>query len=261
MAYSKEELETKLLEALKILKEASTDNVSDRVVNEYSSYFYTPDKRLPGFLAKLKYEIEKRNNRHPDALSNSEIGKLMEQIAFLCFQGLTGYSDIKSFQSAGPQYDLIVSGESHSWAYLCEFLYLGENSDFLVEVKAEKRRIGDPQFARLCSLLTHNLHKTCRLGIFFTLKGATGFPDRKSKARNRSLSNSRLRQVIFMASCKKPIVVFDEYDIYQLSKNGSLIHILREKIRDVEHLSGVPINPQIETPKKCDLPSHLLELS
>ncbi|MCB2167587.1 MAG: hypothetical protein KQI78_08000 [Deltaproteobacteria bacterium] len=244
-----------------MLKESSSEGLSEGPINNASAILYTPDKKLSDYLAKLEIEIDKRNKRLPDALSNSGIGKLMEQIAFLCFKGLIGYSEIKSFQSAGPQYDLIVTGDSVEWAFLCELLLINGCKDILIEVKAEKNPIKDQQFARLCSLLGHNLSSSGGLGVFFSLKGASGFPDRNSPTRQRSLSDARLRQAIFMASCKKPIIVFDIDDIYQLTKNGSLFIMLRNKIRDVEQLSGLAVGAPIENLKQCDLPKHLLELT
>ena len=263
MPYSKEYVEEAVLKAINALEVSHSEGLSDGTVEKFASFLYTPDQRLPFFLERLKEEVRKRNENHQDALSNSEIGKLMEQIAFLTFRGLSGHSSIKSFQSAGPQYDLIITGDTSKWGMLCSFLYLNGNRDFLVEVKAEKRKIGDPQFARLCSLMKFNLCNTSGIGVFFTLKGATGFPDSspgQNHRRRRSLSDARLRQAIFMAACNKPIVVFDENDIVKLDQSGALIHLLREKIRDVEQLSGISIGPNIDTPMQCDLPNHLMEL-
>lgn len=257
MGHSKQDINEILLNSLKILKDSSREDISDETFNDFASYFYTPDQKLGDLLEKLKKEIAKREQKDPDAISNSEIGKLMEQVAYLTFSGLVGHSDIKSFQSAGAQYDLIITGDTIQWKYLCEFLFINNGSDFLIEVKAEKKRIGDPQFARLCSLLHFNLHNTSGLGIFFTLKGASGFPKPNSRRRKRSLSDARLRQAIFMASCNKPIIVFDENDIYELNNSGSLFQMLRDKIRDVEQLSGISIGPQLDTPRECDLPTHL----
>jgi hypothetical protein len=261
MPFTKEEILKNMMESIIAYRKFAEGDISDTTLNKFSTYFYTPDGRLPDFLQNLKEEVSKRENNAPDSLSNTEIGKLMEQIAYLCFKGLEGNSVIKSFQSAGPQYDLIVSGDNPIWIFLCEILYLKTGRDFLVEAKATKNKIGDPQFARLCSLLHFNLNTTSGLGIFFTLKGASGFPEPGAIRRQRSLSDSRLRQAIFMAACKKPIVVFDLNDILELDKPGSLVQILIDKIRDVEQLSGYSIGPKIdEPPYECELPKHLTAL-
>jgi hypothetical protein len=105
------------------------------------------------------------------------------------------------------------------------------------------------------------LFKTTGLGVFFTLNGASGFPKKKDKTRQRKLADSRLRQLMFLIRNGKFIVVFDQDDIYQLDKSGSLIRILIKKIRDIEQLTGMYISPEIEEPVEKDLPTHLQKLN
>ncbi|MDZ7962360.1 MAG: hypothetical protein RMY34_31600 [Aulosira sp. DedQUE10] len=52
------------------------------------------------------------------------------------------------------------------------------------------------------------------------------------------------------------IVVLDKNDIYELTKNGTLIEILSRKIRDLFELSGLPTIPA-EQFQEIDLPGHL----
>jgi len=102
-----------------------------------------------------------------------------------------------------------------------------------------------------------NLFNTAGLGIFFTLKGATGFPG-ETKARQKKLGESRLRQVIFHAKTGKSIIVLDSADICLLDRPASLIQILISKIRDLEYLSG--LNSQSSTDLssvEIDVPKHL----
>jgi hypothetical protein len=101
-----------------------------------------------------------------------------------------------------------------------------------------------------------NLFSTTGLGIFFTLKGATGFPKRDQESRQQKLSEARLRQALFHARTGKTVVVLDAQDIFELDKPASLIQILTRKIRDVEHLSGLVTEPCSDT-LTVDLPSHL----
>jgi hypothetical protein len=72
----------------------------------------------------------------------------------------------------------------------------------------------------------------------------------------KSLSEARLRQALFHARTGKAIVVLDAQDIFELNQPASLIQILIRKIRDMEHLSGLPIE-SCSNPIEVDLPKHL----
>ena len=130
--------------------------------------------------------------------------------------------------------------------------------DIVIEAKAKNSKLPDKDFARLCSIMNEN-YTGAGLGIFFTLKGATGFPDKNSSVRQRKISDCRLRQALFHAKTGKFIVVLDREDILELEKNGTLLQILTRKIRDLRELSGIPTAP-IEQFVEIDLPSHLKEL-
>ena len=247
---SQEELVQSVIDALELL------NKNDPALDKLASYLYIADRRLSEYLDQLKEFIKLQN---PTQSESKRGGELLEQIAFLAFQGLKGATSFKSFQSPGPQYDLLVSGDQPAWLLVCEFLYLKKNQrGIVVEAKATKERLPDKQFARLCSIMELNLASTVGLGVFFTLNGASGFPKNES-SRQRSISDCRLRQVLFHAKTEKFIVVLDKHDIFELGKNGTLIQILVRKIRDLCELSGLPTTP-ISEPKEIDLPNHLKPL-
>ncbi|MDZ7961493.1 MAG: hypothetical protein RMY34_27045 [Aulosira sp. DedQUE10] len=165
-------------------------------LNKLASYLYKADVKLSEYLDALK--IFTQLNK-PTLKETQEAGKLLEQIVLLAFKGLKGVQSIKSFQSAGPQYDLLVSGDDLPWQNVCKTLYLDWNQrDIVIEAKATKEALPDKQFARLCSIMDLNL-KGAGLGIFITLNGATGFP-KLGSSRQRAVSDCRLRQIIFHAN-------------------------------------------------------------
>ncbi|MDB9451426.1 hypothetical protein [Dolichospermum circinale] len=224
-------------------------------LNKLASYLYKSDDKLPDFLDKLKIYTELQNPTRPQT---QEAGKLLEQIVFLLFKGLKGGQSIKSFQSAGPQYDLLVSGDDIAWKGVCKTLYLEwDKRNIVVEAKATREPLPHKQFARLCSIMEHHLTNT-GLGIFVTLNGASGFPKR-GDSRQRKVTDCRLTQVVFHAKTNKIIVVLDKEDLLELTKNGSLIEVLTRKIRDLSELSGLPTVPA-ENYQETDLPPHLQTL-
>jgi hypothetical protein len=235
-----------------IIKSMDLLEAGDPALNKLASYLYQPDNKLSEYLGKIN--IFTQLNK-PTLKETQEAGKLLEQIVILVFKGLKGVQSIKSFQSAGPQYDLLVSGDDLYWKEVCKTLYLDwEKRDIVIEAKATKAALPDKQFARLCSIMDLNL-SGAGLGIFVTLNGATGFP-KLGSSRQRTVSDCRLRQIIFHAKTNKMIVVLDKDDIYELTKNGTLIQILSRKIRDLFELSGLPTTPA-EQFQEIDLPAHL----
>lgn len=243
---SQDELVESIINAMNLLESG------DPALNKLASYLYKPDNKLSEYLGNLKIftEVEK-----PTLKETQEAGKLLEQIVILVFKGLKGVQSIKSFQSAGPQYDLLISGDDLSWKEVCKTLYLDwEKRDIVIEAKATKALLPDKQFARLCSIMDLNL-KGASLGIFITLNGATGFP-KLGNSRQRAVSDCRLRQIIFHAKTNKIIVVLDKDDLFQLTKNGTLIEVLTRKIRDLSELSGLPTT-SVEQFQEIDLPEHL----
>jgi hypothetical protein len=246
---NKGDLVVNLLKALEDINPEDEDSAAS-----ISSYLYVPDARISEYLIKLKNYTELKS---PTPQQRREAGDLLEQIVVLTFCGLKGLTSIKSFRSAGPQYDLLVSGDTEKWFPLYRLLYMKENQrDIVVEAKCTAEKVSDQQFARLCSLMEVNLFNTTGLGIFFTLKGATGFPERGQETRQQQLSEARLRQALFHARTGKAIVVLELQDILDLNQPASLIQILIRKIKDIEHLSGLSIE-SCGNPIEVDLPKHL----
>ncbi len=248
---SREELVQFVIDALEQL------SPDDPASEGLATYLYVADPRLSQYLKRLQKLTQLEKPTHAESKKG---GELLEQIAFLVFCGLKGVTSVKSFQSAGPQYDLLVTGDEVAWLHVCNLLYLKENQrGIVVEAKATKEPLPDKQFARLCSIMDLNVSSTVGLGVFFTLNGASGFPKNDS-SRQRALSDSRLRQVVFHAKTRKMIVVLDKNDILELGKNGTLIRTLVRKIRDLCELSGLP-TPSAEQREEIDLPPHLRQLN
>ncbi|MDZ8035000.1 MULTISPECIES: hypothetical protein [unclassified Nostoc] len=243
---TQDELVESIINAMDLLE------LGNPALNKLASYLYKTDVKLSEYLDDLKIFTQLKK---PTLQETQEAGKLLEQIVLLVFKGLKGVQSIKSFQSAGPQYDLLVTGDDIFWQNVCKTLYLEWNQrDIVIEAKATKASVPDKQFARLCSIMDLNL-KSAGLGIFITLNGATGFP-KKGDPRTRKVSDCRLRQILFHAKTNKMIVVLDKDDIYELTKNGTLIQMLSRKIRDLFELSGLPTSPA-EQFQEIDLPPHL----
>ncbi len=247
---SQEELVQDVLKALE--KIDRDDPASDKL----SSYLYIPDSRMSEYLIQLDNLLKISK---PKKAELRERGKTLEQIVCLAFNSLKGVTSLKSFQSAGPQYDLLITGDTIDWNVICKQLYIDTpKRDIVVEAKARKEKLQDKDFARLCSIMELNL-TGASLGIFFTLNGATGFPQRNCLTRQRKISDCRLRQVIYYAKTNKFVVVLDKQDIFELNRNGSLIQILTRKIRDLRELSGFPTT-SVNDFKEIDLPGHLSDL-
>jgi hypothetical protein len=249
---SAEEYIVLCLEALQNFKQG--DAIAS---NQIASFLYEPDCRLAQHFEKLKNYIDLPR---PTPKQSQDAGYLLEEIMFLACSGLKGFSSRKSFCSVGAQYDLLITGDDMCWFYLCKLLYMKENQrDIIIEAKCTKSKVTHSQFARLCSLMEISLFRTTGLGIFFTLNGATCFPYKGQNSRQQTLSEARSMQVLFHARTGKAIIVLDKEDIFKLDQPGSLIQILISKIRDIEHLSGLAIEP-CENPVEVDLPAHLKKL-
>ncbi len=234
---------------------------NDPAADNLASYLYVADPRISDHLDELSSCLSDLSNNSISKRRKQEIrvksGEILEQISYLAFRGLKGATVFKSFQSAGPQYDLIVSGDNKEWMAVCKLFYMSfSRRDILIEAKARNSKVNDQQFARLCSLMDINLKQQSGLGIFFTLAGATGFPEHEG--RQRSLRDARLRQVLFSAKTNKMIIVFDKEDVFALRENASLTRLIVRKIRDIGENSGLSI-PSINL-EEIDLPRHLEEL-
>ncbi|NJL40349.1 MAG: hypothetical protein HC899_29095 [Leptolyngbyaceae cyanobacterium SM1_4_3] len=240
---------------LKFLKKDSPE--SDELIN----WLYTPDSQILHYLNQLKTFLEIKK---PTKEQRQKAGYLLEKILVLSFKGLAGYSEIKSYQSASHQYDLLVSGDNAEWEIVCDRLYLRDADKkqnyrgILIEAKAIGDSVSSPQFARLCSIMNLEFYSTVGLGIFFTIKGAAGFPKRGDN-RVVCVKHARLCQVLFHARSGKKVVVLDKDDIFELDKNGALIKILIRKVKELEELSGLP-TISVDEPVDVDLPDFLKDL-
>ena len=232
-----------------------------RIIDEYFNFFnnydlseqlYQPDRTLSDRIGQYINWCNGERDEDP--------GQLMEELAYLAFRCIQGVEVIKSFQSYAAQHDLMISGSSPTWIMLMKFLQLdNEHRTIVVEAKNESSPISDAQFSRLCSIV-QNKFSHCRLGIFFSRRSASGFPDRISEqqARQRSLRDARATQVLFRASSGKFVIVLDHHDILCLSQPGSLPRLLEAKIRDVDEASGIPLDFE-EDWNEVDLPPHLAQ--
>ncbi len=223
----------------------------------FEKLFYDCDQKLLPIWLELTGLLKNDNLSTRDL---ARAGELMEQVAFLAFHHLMGVERIDNFQSAGPQFDLVVSGDSEEWMIMSQFLLMPNYGTIIVECKATHGKLDDPTFSRMCALLSNTVLTTGGLGVFFTLNGASGFPSRRKSGstRQRMLRDCQLRQVRFMDQHKKPILVFDREDLEELC-NGRvpLPSLIRAKIRDIEEASGLAPVPNNLSPQQCDLPPHL----
>lgn len=212
---------------------------------------YRPSPRLTKELDSFVRDYKRRAQ-----LTASEIQKLgyrLERIIVLAFGQLRGLTSIKSYPTPTAQHDLVVTGESQVWKVLARHLGLGQRG-ILVEAKARESKVADKEFARLCAILQLDFAKEVGLGVFVSAAGASGFPARK-QPRQGALKAARLRQALFYAASRKPVIVFDLADLRALKQPGGLIRLLTRKIRDVEELSGKPVN--VTAPVEVQLPGHL----
>jgi hypothetical protein len=223
--------------------------------DDLASYLYTVDPKVGVYIGEL---LALSALRKPSRQQKLDAGRLMEQVALLSFRCLEGAAVFKSYQSAGPQHDLLVSGDGARWLALCRYLRIDESRrGVLIEAKATASKVEDRQFARLCAVIDTDLIKIVGLGVFLTLSGASGFP--VGKQRQRAVRDCRLRQILYHARRDVSIVVLDKEDLEAIAVNGSLPKILSRKIRDISELSGLPVAPS-EPAMECDLPAHLRSL-
>lgn len=220
---------------------------------------YDPDSRLGPLLKEVGRALKRKANGTLTKKQTQQLGYTLEKVALLVFQSLVGINSIKSYQSAGPQHDLVVKGLDECWRTVCETINVAAPGGMLVEAKATGGPVGDKEFERLGNIVTHHLGKTIGIGIFLALEGASGFPKHGQKVRTRSLQAARVTQLIVYHAAKKPIVVLDWEDIKTLDHAGALITVLERKVREIEEMSGAP-KPLPTEPVDVDLPKHLKPL-
>lgn len=204
-------------------------------------YLYQPP---PGLSERVEELFQAFADR-PTKADEIRVGKMMEELACLIFRQLSG-SIVEPCQSAaGPQFDAVVRGHNEAWVTLTKMLSLGDTGrSILVEAKATNDKVEDKHFARMIAAMDNNLHGSVGLGVFFTLNGATGFPDSSTQGtRLRKLSDCKLAQALYRSRSKNFIVVFDRRDIEALARGENLVSMLREKIADVDIQSGLAVGP------------------
>lgn len=212
---------------------------------------YTPDTRITPLLEELSAFAAKATSTQAE---RQRAGIVLEKITYLAFRGLAGHDVIKSYRSVGPQIDLLVNGSTGIWRLICETIRIDvQKRGVLVEAKARKQPVGDKDFARLCAMLT-SAETSCGLGVFFSIRGATGFRTGERAA----LRYARLRQVLYYARSRVPIVVLDLAELQKLSAPGALVRLLEQKVRDIEELAIAM--PEAAVCVEVELPEHLQTL-
>lgn len=153
---------SQIFQALEYLSRDSRE--SDQLIN----WLYTPHPKISDYLSELAIFLEKDEVTREQ---KQHTGYLLEQILCLSFMGLSGYSEIKSYQSATHQYDLLISGDGTTWDMICDRLYLRDPQQtqiyrgILCEAKAIDSPVSSSTFARLCHIVSTELSNTVGLGV------------------------------------------------------------------------------------------------
>jgi hypothetical protein len=215
--------------------------------------WYHPDSRIQEKISRLRSYCDGNLT-----LSSQDAGCLLEEIVYLVFSSLWGIKSIKSYQSPGPQHDLLVFGGDF-WRIIFSRCGLPqEKFGILIEAKAEKSKpVKEAYFSRLSCIIKDNFPNQVGLGIFFSISGASGFPKSGVRKRQRCIRDARFRQVITYARYKIPIIVFDLDDIVAIQEPGGLIEQIEAKVRDIEELSGFKNEVIADDVIETDLPNHL----
>lgn len=201
-------------------------------LDDLASYLYIPDIRLSRELSSLEALL---GEGKASARERQQAGYALERIAAIVFLSIKGATSLKSFQSAGPQLDLLVEGDNFYWSLVRNYCGLQDSANgFLLEAKARNKKVDDSEFARLCAIV--DTLPNVEVGVFFSLAGATGFP--RPGETKRCLSDCRLRQALYFARTGRRIVVFDKRELFELSQEGSFLRLLRRKINEVAEMSG-----------------------
>lgn len=69
--------------------------------------------------------------------------------------------------------------------------------------------------------------------------------------------DAKATQVLFHAKTQKFVIVLDERDLLKLKNKGTLIRLIKEKIKDVELASGIRGDFDEDWDEMPDLPPHL----
>lgn len=218
-----------------------------------ASAVYAPTSGLSERIEKMQRFLQKKK---PTNRERQQAGYLMEEIAVVAFGALRGTTLLKSYSSPAGQIDLQIGGDGAQWVATFKWLAFSTDAlDIVVEAKAQKEKVSAAIFSRLCALLSLKV-RTAGLGIFLTLNGATGFPRRAGK-RVKGFADARFWQALFYARERKPVIVFDWQDVRSLGDPGSLPILIREKVREVENMTGVAASANVADVAEVSLPSYL----
>lgn len=236
------------MELLALLAEVGADEPE---ANTLLGCFYNADPRLTAKLDLLEaYDANGGDSKLA--------GDTLEQVAFLAFGGVGQPPPRRdSYRSAAAQYDVLVHGDSPAWVSAMRVLGLElGRTDVLVECKAERESLSDATLSRMAALIESGLAHTIGLGVFLSLRPPTGVHETQKHV---TASAARLRQLLFFAQRGMAIVVLDLPDLRALTRDGSLLLILRNRIRELAELSARP-PVRLDDPQPCNLPIHLAEL-
>lgn len=219
-------------------------NARDPATNALHAYVYEPRPELRASLSAMQKYVALPSPTKADA---QKAGYLLEDIAALAFSSIKGWHRLQAWKSVGAQLDLHITGDGADWEAVAKSLFMGAANGIVVEAKATADPVGDAQFARLCAIIRDNMKSSVGLGVFFTLNGASGFP--QPGAVKGAMSDAWLRQTVFHAHAGIPVVVLDWNDVRALDKPGALTLCLRNKVIELEQClpSMQPVNGKTVT--------------
>lgn len=240
-----EDLVDAFLKAAEELPEAERINAS---IFDLLGLHAAPKSMLTSLQTAEALNSKKRRS----ATENKLLGESLEQVAVYMSWCLRSDKP-ESFQSAGPQFDLVSRSDTVLWKkHLGPALVGGPLEGILWECKATKSPVDDQQVARLAGILDHSL-PSVGLCLVLSLKGASGTAS--LKAGRRVLSDARLRQILYhMRPHGKPIVVFDLDELKRVAAGENLARMIRRKILELEEMRATPSK---ETALAIDAPPHI----
>lgn len=228
---------------------------------ELATYLYEPHPRLEYFLSRIEEFALGRIS-----LSNDAAGKLLEQVAAVCFSGLEGSPTI-SVRTADAQFDVLQLASTDmrwlatAWALgfkpgqrgiLVECKCYGPETASLRAGKPSGERVAQREFARLGGLMLASLHDAIGLGVMLSLWGGT------DGGYTVALADSKLFRMKFLARFGTPIIDLTIRDIRRhCLESGGLVRLLHEKVQELETLAAMPaLTGPGET---APIPDYLLE--
>jgi len=200
--------------------------------------------------------VSKANSRKERAPLESLGGKLMEQIAYLVMADFVRFGAARSYQSFAAQIDLLLTVDPVFKLFFRDFLNI-DTAKILIEAKNTSECISDSQFRRLCHIVESQFSNDCRLGIFFSREGATGFHFKKGKG--RALRDAAAIQALFHARTSRYIIVFEHADIIRMKQVGEFPRLVKRRLDEVE--DATLLSPDnFDSLSEVLLPPHLAEL-